>query len=832
MEDTGIKKNIETVKIEDEMQGAYLEYAMSVIAGRALPDARDGLKPVHRRILFAMNELGNTYDKKYLKSARVVGDVIGKYHPHGDVAVYHAMVRMAQDFSLRYLIVDGQGNFGSVDGDSAAAMRYTEARMSRLGGQLLEDLDKDTADFGPNYDGSMREPRVLPTRIPNLLINGSSGIAVGMATNMPPHNLSEILKACVAVIDNPTIDINDLIAIVPGPDLPTGGIISGVGGIRNAYRYGRGSFVIKGRAEVEPAGKEKEAIIVTELPYQVNKATWIQHIAQLVRDKAIEGITDIRDESDRKGMRVVIEMRRGEQSTVVLNNLYAKTQLQISYGMIMLALENGRPKLMNLRELIGAFIGHRRDVVTRRSVFLLNKAQAREHILHGLKIALDNIDSVVEIIKKAPGPNEARGGLMESFGLSDKQAQAILEMRLARLTALETQKLVDELEAIRKEIVRLQLILGSDAELFKVIKDELQEVEEQFSDKRRTEISATDDRDFNVEDFVRDESVVVTASNQGYVKRSTVETYKAQGRGGKGIRGAGTGSADDDFVSDIFVASTLSYILCFTNLGRLHWLKVHQIPEMNRTARGRPIVQLLQLQQNEKVLSLLPVAKFEEDRFVIMVTKKGVIKKTDLMSFSNVRASGIIAMSFDEGDELLGAALTSGKDDIFLATREGQSIRFSEEDVRGMGRTARGVRGIDLGTADTVVALEILPPDEGEATAKVNYTLLSVTSKGYGKRTPIGEYRRQGRAGSGIINVKVGDKVGHLVSVKKVRESDDLIVISNVGQLIRTPAKTISEMGRNTQGVRVISLDDNEAVQGIAVVSDETAVVQETETVH
>jgi DNA gyrase subunit A len=814
MEETP-KKN-ESINIEEEMQGAYLEYAMSVISGRALPDVRDGLKPVHRRILFSMNELGNTHDKKYLKSARVIGDVLGKYHPHGDSAVYMAMVRMAQDFSLRYTLVDGQGNYGSVDGDSPAAMRYTECRMSRLGGELLADIDKNTVDFGPNYDGSLQEPKVLPTRVPNLLVNGSGGIAVGMSTNIPPHNMNEIVQGCIAVIENPEITIEELMTTIPGPDLPTAGIISNLGGIRNAYRYGRGSFVMKGRAEIEPAGKDKEAIVVSELPYQVNKATWISHIADLVRNKDIEGITDIRDESDRKGMRVVIELRRGEQARVVLNTLYAKTQLQTSFGITMLAIQHGRPKLFNLKEMLQAFVEHRRDVVTKRTVFELYKAEARAHILEGLKIALDNIDAVVDIIKRAAGPAEAKAGLSASFGLSDKQSQAILDMRLHRLTAMETQKLIDELAEIKKEIERLSLILSSDAELFKVIKNELNEVLERYGDKRRSEIVAGEDTSYSDEDFVRDEQAVVTITSAGYAKRSPVDQYRAQGRGGKGIRGAATN--EEDFVSDIFVASTLSYILCFTNTGRLFWLKVHRIPEMNRTARGRPLVQMLQLAQNERVLSLLAVDKFEEGRYVVMVTKKGIIKKTDLMAFSNIRQSGIIAASFDEGDELMGAALTDGRSHIFMATREGQSIRFKEDDVRAMGRTARGVKGIELHGNDEVVGMEILPPESEEGT--VDYTLLSVTSRGYGKRTPIGEYRPQGRGGSGIINVKVGDKIGSLVTIKKVRSSDDLMVISNSGQLIRTPASSVSEMGRNTQGVRVISLDDNESVQGVAVVKE------------
>jgi DNA gyrase subunit A len=824
------RKNIEIVKIEDEMQGSYLEYAMSVIAGRALPDVRDGLKPVHRRILFAMNELGNTYEKRYLKSARIVGDVIGKYHPHGDSAVYNAMVRMAQEFSLRYPLVDGQGNFGSVDGDSAAAMRYTESRMSRAGGEMLKDIDKNTVEFGPNYDGSMQEPKVLPARIPNLLINGSGGIAVGMSTNIPPHNVGEILRACIAIIDNPDLSFEDLMAIVPGPDLPTAGIITNLNGVKAAYRYGRGSFTIKGRAEVESIGKDKEALIITELPYQVNKANWIENIANLVRNKDIEGITDLRDESDRKGMRVVIELRKGEQSNVVLNHLYAKTQLKISFGVIMLAIQQGRPKLFNLKEALQAFNEHRREVVTKRTVFELQKAEARAHILEGLRKALDQIDAVVEVIKKAAGPVEAKMGLQESFGLSAIQAQAILEMRLQRLTALETQKLIDELAEVKKEIEAYKLILSSDAELFKVIKGEYNELLERYGDKRRSEIVAGEESEMTDEAFVRDEQAIVTITNAGYAKRCSSDTYRAQGRGGKGIKGAGTG--DEDFVTDIFVASTLSYILCFTNMGKVHWLKVHQIPEMSRTARGRPIVQMLQFEKDERVLSLLPVANFEDGKFVVMATKKGVIKKTELMAFSNVRTAGIIALSIDEGDELIGATLTTGQDSVFMATKLGQSIRFPEDDVRAMGRSARGVRGIDIDASDEVVAMEILPGTEaGDAAA--GYTLLSVTSRGYGKRTPLNEYRAQGRGGSGIINVKTGDKIGELVAVKKVRPGDDLIVISSGGQLIRTPSDSVSEMGRNTQGVRVMNMDEGETVKALAVVREVDEVdATGSETVH
>jgi DNA gyrase subunit A len=816
-----------TINIEEEMQGAYLEYSMSVISGRALPDVRDGLKPVHRRILYAMHNLGATHDKKYFKSARVVGDVIGKYHPHGDSAVYGAMVRMAQDFSLRYPIVDGQGNFGSIDGDNAAAMRYTESRMSKLGGLLLSDIEKETVAFQPNYDGSMDEPRVLPTRIPNLLVNGSGGIAVGMSTNIPPHNLSEVIKGTIAYIDNNAISIDDLMTYITGPDLPTAGIITNVAGIKRAYHTGRGSFTIKGRAEIEQISKDKEAIVITELPYQVNKSDWITSIAKLVREKEIDGITDLRDETAREGIRVVIEIRKGENAGVILNHLYAKTQLQVSFGIINLAIENGRPRLFNLKDFIHAFVDHRRDVVTRRTVFELAKAEARAHILEGLTIALQNIDEVVEIIKKAPSSNDAKFSLMAKFGLSDIQSQAILDMRLSRLTALETKKLYDELEAIRVEIAGYKLILSDDTELFRVIKEELNDVLEKYGDKRRSEISLAEEKDLNMEDFVQPEEVVVTVSSMGYAKRTAVDVYRAQGRGGKGVRGAGTGSEESaDYVANIFSGNTHDMLLCFSNLGKLYWLKVYQIPEMARTARGRPLVQLLSLAQGEFIQSILPIKEFTEDKFVVMATRQGVIKKTELMAFSNIRSSGIIASSFDEGDTLISARISSGKDDIFMATKGGQSIRFSEDDVRAMGRTARGVKGISLAEKDEVVAMEVLPSDSTEA-AKIR--LLSVSSKGYGKRTPLEEYRQQGRGGSGIINLKTGEKIGDLVTVSVVHDDDDVIVISNQGQLIRTPVNTISEMGRATQGVRVIRLEDNESVQAIAVVKELDDV---KETVH
>ena len=825
-----IKKEVfPTINIEEEMQGSYLEYSMSVIAGRALPDVRDGFKPVHRRIFYAMHNLHATHDKKYFKSARIVGDVIGKYHPHGDTAVYSAMVRMAQDFSLRYMLVDGQGNFGSVDGDSAAAMRYTESRMSKLGGMLLSDIEKNTVDFVPNYDGSMIEPHVLPSRIPNLLINGSSGIAVGMSTNMAPHNLTESVKGCLAIIDNPEINIEQLMEIIPGPDLPTGGIITNVTGIRRAYHTGRGSFTMKGRADVETHGKERERIVVTELPYQVNKADWITSIAKQVREKTIEGISDIRDESNRIGMRVVIDVKKGENSQVILNTLYAKTQLQTNFGIINLAIDNGRPKLFNLKEMLEAFIEHRRDVVTKRTVFELAKAEARAHILEGLAIALQEIDAVVEIIKKAASAADAKMGLMTTFKLSDLQAQAILDMRLSKLTALETKKLHDELEAIRKDIERLKDILSNDTVLFGVIKGELEEVLEKFGDERRSEISNAEDKDFAVEDFVQPEDVVVTVSAMGYAKRTAVDVYRAQGRGGKGVKGAATGSADtDDHVSTLFVANTHDQLLCFTNHGRLFWIKVYQIPEMARTARGRPLVQLIAMAKDESVQSILPLKEFSEDKFIVMATRQGIVKKTELMAFSRIRASGIKAIGFDEGDELIKARISNGNDDIFMATKSGQSIRFSENDVRAMGRTARGVKGIALSKAkdDEVVAMEVLPGDPEEAK---QIRLLSVSSKGYGKRTPLEEYRVQGRGGSGIINLKTSDKIGDLVSVRTVRDDEDVIVISNKGQLIRTAVNTISDMGRATQGVRVMRVDDEESVQAVAVVKD---VDQEKATVH
>lgn len=807
----------ENINIEEEMQNSYLEYSMSVIAGRALPDVRDGLKPVHRRILYTMQDMGKTYDKPYVKSARVVGDVMGKYHPHGDLALYGAMVRMAQDFSQRYTLIDGQGNFGSIDGDSAAAMRYTESRMSRLGGHLLTDIDKDTVDFGPNYDGSLTEPKVLPTRIPNLLINGSSGIAVGMSTNIPPHNITEIITACIELIDNPDASVDDLMKIVPGPDLPTAGIISNLSGIRAAYRYGRGSFTMKGRTEIEQYTKEKEAIIVTELPYQVNKSTWIESVANLVRDKEITGISDVRDESNREGIRVVIELKRGEQAQVILNTLYARTQLQTSFGMIMLAIENGRPRLFNLREMIKAFLDHRKDVVTRRTSFELGKAQAKEHILNGLKIAIDNIDEVVDIIKKAAGPQEAKVTLGAKFSLSEKQSQAVLDMRLQKLTGLETRKIIEDLEEIRLFILEMKKILASDLVLMDLIKTELTEDLALFGDKRKSEISSADDKGFDVEDFVRDEQVVITITNTGYAKRNQVSEYRSQGRGGKGVKGAGIGTTED-FVKDIFVASTLDSVLCFSNLGKVHVLKAHQIPEMNRTARGRPLVQLLSLSKEECIMSVLPVREFRDEQHVVMATAKGVVKKTALSAFSAIRSSGIIALTIDEGDSLISVSIANAEDRVFLATKLGQSITFVESDIRPMGRSARGVRGINLSDEDRLIGMEILAKDPGEGMA---YTILTITSKGYGKRTGPEEYRVQGRAGSGIINCKLSDKTGEVVGVIRVRQGDDIMVITDGGQMIRTPAYSISEFGRAAQGVRVINVSDGEKVQAIAVVRDD-----------
>ena len=794
----------EDVRIEEEIRRSYLDYAMSVIVGRALPDVRDGLKPVHRRILFAMRELKNDYNKAYKKSARVVGDVIGKYHPHGDAAVYDALVRMAQDFAMRYTLVDGQGNFGSVDGDSAAAMRYTEVRMAKLASEFLADIEKQTVDFVENYDGSLQEPAVLPTRVPSLLINGSSGIAVGMATNIPPHNLGEVCRGVVALIDDPAISTRDLQKIIPGPDFPTRGFIHGVEGIDSAYREGRGTVKIRARAniEVHPRTK-KNSIIVTELPYQVNKARMLEKVADLVKDKKIEGIVDIRDESDRDGMRVVFDLRRDAVPQVVLNQLFKFTQMQASFGMNMLAIDKGRPKLMGLKEILELFIEHRREVVLRRTAFDLAKAEARAHILEGLKIALDNLDEVIELIRRSPNPAEAKAGLMGRFQLSDKQAQAILDMRLQRLTGLERDKIIEEYREVIKEIARLKAILASDVEVLRIIRAETLEIAEQYGDVRRTEIVGQI-TDIDIEDMIAEEEMVVTMSHTGYIKRTPTSLYRAQRRGGKGSRGMST--KDEDFVEAMFLASTHSYLLIFTDKGRLYWLKVHEIPQAGRASKGKAIVNLVQLMPDENVSTVLAVREFTENRQVIMATQNGTVKKTDLMAFSRPRAGGIIAINLAEGDSLVATRITDGDMEVFLATRQGQAIRFHESQVRSMGRNAGGVKGIDLADGDLLVAMEAVAGAQ---------TLLTITENGFGKRTRIDEYPLRKRAGKGVITIKTTMRNGPVVGALVVDNDDEVMLITNGGQVIRMPVAGISVIGRNTQGVKLIDLQKSEQLVSV-----------------
>jgi len=791
------------VNIEDEMRGAYLDYAMSVIVGRALPDARDGLKPVHRRVLYAMHDLGNVHNKPYKKSARVVGDVIGKYHPHGDVAVYDAIVRMAQGFSLRYPLVDGQGNFGSIDGDAPAAMRYTEVRMSKITDELLADIEKETVDFGPNYDDSLSEPLVLPTRIPNLLINGSSGIAVGMATNIPPHNLTEIVNATIALIDEPSLKTDDLFQYVTGPDFPTGAYIFGGSGIRDAYRTGRGSITLRAKVEIETWKGDRERIIVSELPYQVNKAKLIEKIADLVRDKKVEGISDLRDESDRTGMRIVIEMKKGENSNVILNKLYKLTQLQENFGINLLAIHHNQPKTFNLRDLIWAFIEHRKDVVIRRTIFDLKKAEARAHILEGLKRAVENIDAIITLIKGANSPDVARSSLISHFNFTEIQAQAILDMRLQRLTGLEREKIVAEYHEVLKLIEEFKRILESEALVYQVIKLELIEIKKSYSDERRTQIIQGIATEFEDEDLIADQDALVSITHAGYIKRADPSQFRSQHRGGRGIRGVSTG--DEDFVTAIYRCNTLSFLLCFTDQGRLYWLKVYKIPEASRGAKGKAIVNLLALHPGEKIKAILPVREFSENEFVIMVTRAGIVKRTALSEFRNVRTNGLTAISTDEGDELVSARITRGGNDVFLCTREGMSIRFNEQDVRVVGRTARGVNGINLSDGDRVVAMEVLDNSNGQ-----EYEILTVTENGYGKRTPVTEYRIQSRSGVGVINMKTTDKNGFVLGSRQVLAKDDLMLVTNKGQMIRIRVGEISEQGRNSQGVRLISLTGSE----------------------
>lgn len=807
METTIPEAHLTAVSIEEQMREAYLEYAMSVIVGRALPDVRDGMKPVHRRILYAMYDMGNTHDKPYKKSARIVGDVIGKYHPHGDTAVYETMVRMAQDFSMRYPLVDGQGNFGSVDGDSAAAMRYTEVRLEKITNEVLADLDKETVDFTPNYDNSLKEPAVLPTRVPNLLINGSSGIAVGMATNIPPHNLGEIVDAMKAVITKPEISTLELMKIVPGPDFPTAAFIYGRKGIKEAYETGKGIIHLRAKTEMETFKGERERIIVTEIPYQVNKAKLIEDVARLVNEKKVEGISDIRDESDRKGMRIVFDLKKGEDSRVVLNQLFKNTQMETSFGISILALDRQQPKLMGLKECLTAFISHRKEVVTRRTVYELRKAEEKAHILEGLKIAVENLDAVVALIRKAQNPQEAQIQLIEKFSLSEIQAKAILDMRLQRLTGLERDKIIQDYKDTMALIADLKSILADEKKVLGIIVTELDEVRSKFADERRTHF-IEEQEDITTEDLIAEEEMVVTVTYSGYIKRLPADTYRSQRRGGKGVMGAGTRA--EDFIWDIFVASTHEHILCFTDQGRVYWLKVYKIPEAGRTAKGKPIINLLNLSTNERVQAVLPVKEFKENWFVTMVTKKGTIKKTSLDAFSRPMKKGIIALTTDEGDTLVDAKVTMGNQHIVLVSKDGQSIRFEETDVRPMGRSARGVAGMRIEGADEVIGMAIV-----EADSKTDQ-LLTVTQNGYGKRTLLEEYRVQGRGGSGVMTMKITEKNGPIVAVRQVTDEDDVILASDKGKVIRTRVSEISEVGRVAQGVRLINLEDSERVAAVA----------------
>ena len=798
-------ETITPINIDYEMKSSYLDYAMSVIIGRALPDVRDGLKPVHRRVLFAMHETGNVSNKPYKKSARIVGDVMGKYHPHGDQAIYDTIVRMAQEFSLRHPLVDGQGNFGSIDGDSAAAMRYTEIRMEEITSELLRDLDKDTVQFTPNYDDSLQEPSVLPASFPQLLVNGSSGIAVGMATNIPPHNLNEVIDSAVHVIDNPDCTIEDLMELVLGPDFPTRGIIQGRSGIRAAYKTGRGIIRIRGRAEIETMEKgDRERIIINELPFQVNKARLVEKIAELVRDKRLEGISDLRDESDRDGLRVVVELKKGIMGQVVLNSLYKNTQLQDTFGVILLALVNQQPKVLNLKEFLYHFILFRKEVVTRRTEYDLNKAREKEHVLEGLAIALDNLDAVVQLIRKAADPASARDGLMAEFELSEIQAKAILEMRLQRLTGLERQKIIEDLEETRKRIKEFLNILAHEEVKLNIIKEELVEIKNKYGNERRTEIAETDEGDIDIEDLIADEDAVVVYTRSGYIKRQTVDNYRAQRRGGKGIRGMNL--KEEDVVEKLFIASTLSHLLVFTSIGKIHWLRVFSIPDVSRIAKGKSIANLLRLQPGESIASILSVREFEEDKFVMVATERGIVKKTSLMAYSKPRQGGIIGLTIDKGDRVIGAELCDGESDILLATEKGFSIRFSEKEVRPIGRTGRGVRGIRLKKEDRVVGAEIVQPGN---------KFLTVTSKGYGKRTRMEEYPVQGRGGLGVMTIRCNEKTGTVVGVQQVEETDQLLVITSNGNIVRMRVNEISVIGRNTQGVRLVGIGEGNHVVSI-----------------
>jgi DNA gyrase subunit A len=793
--------------IEDEMRESFIDYSMSVIVQRALPDVRDGLKPVHRRILFSMHETGLSPNRPFKKSATVVGDVLGKYHPHGDSAVYDSMVRMVQDFSLRYPLVAGQGNFGSIDGDSAAAYRYTEARLAPLATEMLTDIDKETVRFSPNFDDRLMEPTVLPARLPNLLVNGSSGIAVGMATNIPPHNMREVVDACVHLIDNPDCEIDDLTAFVRGPDFPTGGFIYGIDGIREAYSTGRGRVVMRARAEIEEReGGRGERIVVTEIPFMVNKSRLVEQIAELARDKKIEGIADLRDESDRDGMRIVVDLKRDAIPYIVLNQLYKHTQMQSTFGVIMLALVGGVPKVLNLKEMLAHFVAHRHDVIVKRTQYELNKALEREHILEGLKIAVDNIDEVITIIRGSDDTDQAGERLRERFALSERQTDAILNMRLAKLTGLEIEQLEAELAEVRTTIAELREILGSEERRFQIIKDELQEVADKYGDERRTEIMGHTGT-LSIEDLIADEEMVITVSHSGYIKRMPVDTYRMQGRGGRGVNGMET--KEEDWVEHLFVASTHDYLMFFTRQGQCYWLKVHEIPQSGRQSRGKPIVNLINVRPNDRIAALVPVREFASDRWLIFATRKGVVKKTVLSAYGNPRVTGINAINIVEGDELIDVQLSDGQCQVVLATRDGMAIRFSDTDVREMGRATTGVRGISLMSADFVVGMVVV---------KDQTTLLVVTEKGMGKRTDIDAYRLQRRGGKGVINVRTSDKAGKVVAIREVRPGDELMVITRNGVVNRQSVDGIRVIGRNTQGVRLINLGPKDVVMDVAKV--------------
>ncbi len=803
------------INIEDEMRSAYLDYAMSVIVGRALPDVRDGLKPVHRRVLFGMNEMGLTWNRAYKKSARVVGDVMGKYHPHGDTAIYDTIVRMAQDFSLRYPLVDGQGNFGSVDGDPPAAMRYTEVRMAQIGHELLADIDKGTVDFGPNYDDTQTEPLVLPTRLPNLLVNGASGIAVGMATNIPPHNLNEVVAGVLLMLDNPAVTIDELMGVITGPDFPTAGFIYGSRGIGDAYRTGRGSLTLRARVRVETHPRtEKESLIVTELPYQVNKARLLEKIAELVSDRRIEGISDLRDESDREGMRVVIELKRGEIASVILNQLFKHTSLQTTFGIIALALVRNQPQVLNLHDLLSHFIEHRREVVVRRTRFELRKAEEKAHILEGLKKALDHLDAVIALIRAAADPEAAKTGLMTRFAFSPIQAQAILDMRLQRLTGLEREKLVTEYQETLQKIESFKAILASDALVRGIIREELTELKTKYGDERRTEI-VEESAELSLEDLIASEDVIITVSHSGYIKRNAVSLYRAQRRGGKGKIGMGT--KEEDFVTTLFTASTKDYLLFFTSSGKVFWLKVHQVPEAGRVAKGKPIINLLQLGEGETVSAILPVAEFRGDRFVVMATKNGTVKKTELSAYANPRTGGIIALGLEESDQLVSALVTNGDEEVLLGTKKGLVIRFPEANVRSMGRTAYGVKGIELEPGDEMISMEVVHRREGA-------TLVTVTEHGYGKRTDLTEYRSQSRGGKGIITIQTTPRNGDVVAVLQVDPEDDVMLVTAGAQVLRLSVAALRVIGRNTQGVRLIEMAQGDRVAAAAIMREKDEV--------